>query len=232
MKKKLIRILSVSAIMLLFIACTSSVEPKKENAGESSGVKASSGTAASEDLSSGTAASEDPSSEAQDSEDPAEEDASEENILQDNTDEDVLSFETADLDGNVILSEDLFKENRLTMINLWGTYCGPCINEMPGLEELNERLKEKECAIVGLVIDVEGPEDKALLDEAKDILADTGVSYLNLFPWDGWYRDLPAQFIPTSYFVDREGHIVGKAAVGARAADEYEKLIDALLESE
>ena len=40
----------------------------------------------------------------------------------------------------------------------------------------------------------------------------------------------PAEAIPTTYFVDEKGRIVGEAAIGARSADDYEDLIDALLE--
>ena len=61
-----------------------------------------------------------------------------------------ISFETTDLDGNAVTVEELFSQHKLTMINLWGTYCGPCIGEMPDLEILSQRLAEKDCAIVGL----------------------------------------------------------------------------------
>ncbi len=142
-----------------------------------------------------------------------------------------VSFETTDLAGNAVRSVDLFSSHRLTMVNLWGTYCGPCINEMPDLEELNTRLQEKDCAIIGVVVDVAGPADADTIQSAEEILADTGVTYLNLVPWNGLGTALPAQFIPTSYFIDASGQIVGEAAVGARGADEYEALIDALLET-
>ena len=139
------------------------------------------------------------------------------------------SFETTDLDGNAVTAEELFSQHKLTMINLWGTYCGPCIGEMPDLEILSQRLAEKDCAIVGVVVDVAGLEDTARLETAREIIADTGVTYLNLFPWYTLMEDFPAQFIPTSYFVNSEGQIVGEAAIGARGADDYEALIDELL---
>ena len=44
-------------------------------------------------------------------------------------DSEAISFETTDLDGNVVKSGDLFKGHRLTMVNIWGTFCGPCISE-------------------------------------------------------------------------------------------------------
>ena len=140
-----------------------------------------------------------------------------------------ISFETTDLDGNAVTAEELFSQHKLTMINLWGTYCGPCIGEMPDLEILSQRLAEKDCAIVGVVVDVAGLEDTARLETAREIIADTGVTYLNLFPWYTLMEDFPAQFIPTSYFVNSEGQIVGEAAIGARGADDYEALIDELL---
>ena len=42
-----------------------------------------------------------------------------------------VAFETTDLDGNTVNSADLFAASKLTMINIWGTFCGPCISEMP-----------------------------------------------------------------------------------------------------
>ena len=141
-----------------------------------------------------------------------------------------IAFETADLDGNAVLSEDIFSRNKLTMVNIWGTYCGPCINEMPDLEELNRRLTEKGCGIIGIVSDIAGAADTAQIEAARQIITDAGVSYLNLLPWDGLRTDLPAMYIPTSYFINSDGEVVGEAAVGARGADDYEALIDALLE--
>ena len=140
-----------------------------------------------------------------------------------------ISFETTDLDGNAVTAEELFSQHKLTMINLWGTYCGPCIGEMPDLEILSQRLAEKDCAIVGVVVDVAGLEDTARLETAREIIADTGVTYMNLLPWYTLMEDFPAQFIPTSYFVNSEGQIVGEAAIGARGSDDYEALIDELL---
>ena len=141
----------------------------------------------------------------------------------------VISFETTDLDGNAVRSEELFAGHKLTMINIWGTYCGPCIREMPDLEELNKRLQEKGCAIVGVVCDVSSAEDEAQVKAAKDIIADTGVTYPNLVLWERFSVDLPAEFVPTSYLVDENGLVVGSAAIGARGADDYEAWIDEAL---
>lgn len=141
-----------------------------------------------------------------------------------------ISFETTDLDGNVVKSGDLFKGHRLTMVNIWGTFCGPCIDEMPELEKLNYRLRQKDCAIVGIVSDVESLEDSETIGDAKALIDEIGVKYINLIPWDSTWDIFPADAVPTSYFVDEKGRIIGEAAVGARSADNYEDLIDELLE--
>ncbi len=131
-----------------------------------------------------------------------------------------IMFKTTDLEGNTVRSEDIFHGHTLTMLNLWGTYCGPCIREMPDLERLRPRLESKNCSIVGIVLDVPDLDSTEMVATAREILAQTGVTYLNLIPWPGLETQLPSQFIPTSYFVDSEGRIVGEAAVGARGAEE------------
>ena len=88
---------------------------------------------------------------------------------------DVLSFETTDLDGNPVKSEDLFAGHKVTMINVWGTWCTHCIIELPDLEELSHELEGKGCQLVGLCDDALGG-DEAILNEAKQILEENGVT--------------------------------------------------------
>ena len=59
------------------------------------------------------------------------------------------TFTTEDLDGNKITNE-LFADNKITMINIWGTFCGPCIREMPELAKLSEDYKSKGVEIIGI----------------------------------------------------------------------------------
>ena len=46
-----------------------------------------------------------------------------------------ITFEGTDLEGNTV-SQDAFSQSKLTMVNVWATYCNPCLSEMPGLGEL------------------------------------------------------------------------------------------------
>lgn len=75
-----------------------------------------------------------------------------------------VAFETTDLDGNPVNSAQLFSQNKITMINIWATTCGPCIEEMPELEKMNQEFQKKGGAIVG------DPILGAHLDKYKEIM--------------------------------------------------------------
>lgn len=54
-----------------------------------------------------------------------------------------FTFETTDLDGNVVTSAALFAGHKVTMINIWATWCDPCKNELPELRSLPRNWPEK-----------------------------------------------------------------------------------------
>ena len=140
-----------------------------------------------------------------------------------------VMFVTEDLSLEPVTSEELFGKNRITMVNIWATYCGYCIEEMPDLEKLSHSLEEKDCGIIGMVGDIRGVDDRELIEEAKKIIEATGVTYPNVLPWDNWMDMLPVPGYPTTYFVDSEGRVIGEPAVGARGAADYEALVDEAL---
>ena len=127
-------------------------------------------------------------------------------------------FEAADLEGNAV-TQDLFAEHDLTMINIWATFCGPCISEMPELGVLSEEYKDQGVQIVGLCIDAAGVE--------------TGASYLHIIPGETLATSLmmQVQAVPTTIFVDKEGKQVGMGVMGARDKDAWSAMIQELLDS-
>ena len=141
-----------------------------------------------------------------------------------------ISFETIDLDGNPVKSETLFAQNKVTMINIWATTCGPCINELPELEEMNKEFRQKGGAIVGLLDDV-WVSNMKYLDEAKEIVEDTGVTFTNLCAWDGYDTVLTAVGTPTTYFVDSQGRIIGEPILGANPAKYRERMEEYLAQA-
>ena len=142
-----------------------------------------------------------------------------------------VTFETTDLDGNPVNSTQLFSQNKVTMINIWATFCGPCIEEMPELEKLNKEFSEKGGAVVGLVDDVP-VDNNAYLKEAQTIVKDTGVTYVNLRAWDGYQDVLSSVGTPTTYFVDSQGKIIGEPILGASVNKYKEQMEKYLSEAE
>lgn len=139
----------------------------------------------------------------------------------------ITGFSTTDLDGNAVDSS-ILSEAKLTVLNVWATYCTPCVNEMPDLETLSQNYKDKGVQVVGLVADVFDDEEKKA--EAKEILSATGVTYVNLLPDtvldDSLLYDITGT--PTTLFLDSEGKIL-KIVEGTRDLDALTEMVDELL---
>ncbi len=87
----------------------------------------------------------------------------------------------------------------VVMINFWATWCGPCRQEMPILDELYSRYSRAGFQLLGVNIDDE-PE------RAKDMLRELGVSFPVVFDNRKEVSDLySVQAMPLSVMVDREG---------------------------
>lgn len=136
-----------------------------------------------------------------------------------------LSFSTVDFEGNPISSKDLFSKNKVTMINCWASWCGPCISELPDLQALLESHKDQGFGLVGVLTDAGQGNG---LQDAKEILQSAGCTYLNIEPWETFRDDLPVIYIPSTVFVDEKGTILGEMIVGADPAA-YEQAIQKFL---
>jgi len=141
-----------------------------------------------------------------------------------------IEFNLKDLDGNEINSEEFFKKNKLTMINIWGTFCGPCIREMPDLQELHVELSEEGFAILGIIGDTPDEENEKL---AKEMYETKGITFTSIIP-DEELKDTLIKSIagyPTSLFVDSEGNVVGEVITGSRSKEEYLEKIQETFDS-
>ena len=137
-----------------------------------------------------------------------------------------VAFETTDLDGNPISSKVLFAAGRVTMINLWATWCHACINELPELAEIAKEYEGKGCRIVGICLDA---DEEGIPAEAKEILKEAGVEYLNLVPPEGVENLLPTICYPTSFLFDSEGRLIAEPIRGAHI-EEYRPALDKALD--
>ena len=139
-------------------------------------------------------------------------------------------FSTVDLDGNTVTNE-IFKGHKITLVNVWATFCGPCIKEMPELEEISHERDSADVLIIGIcgdLLDPSGNINDSLLAKARDIADNsTGVTYTCLAPSAelkvGILSDVFSY--PTTFIVDEDGSVLDKT-VGARDKAGWLELID------
>lgn len=137
-----------------------------------------------------------------------------------------LQFSAKTVGGEPVDSS-IFKDYKLTMINVWGTLCKPCIAEMPDIQKLYEEMKEQDVNVIGFIANSE--EDRQ--EKAKDILKTKGVTFMNILFDDKLSGQISAQVAgyPTTLFVDGEGNVIGKQISGAKGEEEYKKEIESRL---
>ena len=140
-----------------------------------------------------------------------------------------ITFEGTDMEGNAV-SSDVFSQSKLTMINVWATYCGPCLNEMPDLGELAAEYEPEEFQIIGIVSDVLEGEDQAL---AASLIQQTGAEYTHLLLNESIYYALLTDVtaVPTTFFLDENGTVLD-TVIGAKKKAAWEEIINGLLEEQ
>ena len=141
-----------------------------------------------------------------------------------------VTFEAADMEGNEV-SSSIFSESKLTMINVWATYCNPCLQEMPDLGELSGEYDSGEFQIIGVISDVQEGADQDTLDKASSLIEQTGADYPHLLLNESLYEAMLTEVtaVPTTFFFDSKGMVLD-TLVGSRDKDEWKEIIDALLE--
>lgn len=145
------------------------------------------------------------------------------------------SFKGKDLDGNDVNSDELFSNNKVTVMNFWFTTCKPCVGELSDLEELNKELAAKGGQVVGVnSFTLDGNKDAVA--DAKDVLSKKGVTYKNIwFKSDSEAGKFTSNLysFPTTYVIDQNGNIVGEPIMGsinsAEKREALNKLIDQAL---
>ncbi len=142
-----------------------------------------------------------------------------------------IVFTCQDMNGNSV-SETVFSESKLTMVNVWATYCNPCLREMPGLGELAGEYETGEFQIIGIISDVMEGADAATMDNAAALIEMTGASYTHLLLNESVYYALltGVTAVPTTFFVNENGEMVD-TVIGAMEKTAWEDKINALLQN-
>lgn len=130
----------------------------------------------------------------------------------------ITKFSTTNLDGKKITQESLAKYD-LTMINIFTTWCEPCINEIPYLKKVQSMLPQN-VNFFGICTDAGDDEDTLAL--AKEIASKNKVTYDILIPDENLQKGVLANidFYPTTIFLDSKGNLVGDPIKGVPNAED------------
>lgn len=129
--------------------------------------------------------------------------------------------------GKQVSINDL--KGKVVFVNMWATWCGPCIKEMPDLSKISEELPADKFQMIGINV-FQQPGSK----KVEDFLKTNPVSYTIL---DGNQEVVDAfgesngatiDAVPTSFIIDKTGNIA-EVIVGGRKKDDFLKSINKYL---
>jgi peroxiredoxin len=118
------------------------------------------------------------------------------------------NFTFSDLDGKMVSLADY--KGKVVLLNIWATWCSPCVEEMPSMEKLHQELKGEGFEILAVSIDASGAKDVLPFMKKYKLsfpaLTDTRGAIKELYQTTG---------VPESFIIDKDGIIVEKV-IGPR----------------
>lgn len=148
----------------------------------------------------------------------------------------VGDFTTEDVFGETYTKE-MFADYDLTLVNIFATWCSPCVQEMPELEELRKEYEEKgvKVGVAAVVLDAKTANglDEGAIERAQILYERSGVQFPFLIPdeteMNGRLEGIAS--VPESFFVNSEGEIVSEPYIGARAKENWAEIVEQELEN-
>ncbi|MDI6766736.1 MAG: TlpA disulfide reductase family protein [Bacteroidota bacterium] len=133
------------------------------------------------------------------------------------------NFSWKDQSGKTI-DFDSFR-GKVTLINFWATWCGPCKREIPDLIALSKEMADKNVKFLGISTD----RGSNAIEEVRSFVADKGISFQIVIS----NEDIEEAYgnvrvIPTTFLIDANGKIA-QTIVGVRSKEQFAEAINALL---
>lgn len=99
------------------------------------------------------------------------------------------------------------------IVNVWGSWCGPCADEIPLFVDFNQRANGK-VKLLGIAV------EEAKAQDAKDFIIANGMTWPNLYDAKGTTRGTFGVGVPVTWFIDETGTVVYKHVGVIKSTDE------------
>lgn len=127
----------------------------------------------------------------------------------------IIDFTVTDINGNELTLSQVVKENKLTLIDCWASWCGPCMAEMPNVVEVYKEFHDKGLEIIGISFDQNETS-------WKDAIQRMGMTWPQASELNGWENTVKRLYainsIPFTLLIDQNGVIIAKKLRGEELA--------------
>ena len=137
-----------------------------------------------------------------------------------------FTFRAKDRDMNRY--DESILEGKLTMINFWEPWCGPCVGEMGDIERLYENYKDRDFQVIGIY------SERNMEDEVDEVLDANNIQFL-ILKYTEDFDIFMSGYVPTTVFVDADGHVLtlpdgSRSAVGPQDYDTWAGIVEGFLD--
>lgn len=135
----------------------------------------------------------------------------------------IPDFRMESIDGHEVSALEEAAKHKVTVIDFWASWCGPCLRDMPGLVATYDKYKDKGLGIIGVSLD----KDRTSWEEAVKRL---GMTWTQLSDLQGWNNAAAQMFgvqaIPFTVLIDKEGKLIDAGLRGEELEQKIASLLD------
>ena len=122
-----------------------------------------------------------------------------------NTENTLPNFKMNDITGNTVSVQEEISKHKITIIDFWASWCGPCMQEVPFMVELYSKYKDKGLGIIGISLDKDEQKWKNTVKRMR-------MDWTHISDLQGWHNTaaqmLGVDSIPFTIVVDDKGNIL------------------------
>lgn len=131
-------------------------------------------------------------------------------------------FEMQTPEGETVKLSDFIGKNKVTLLDFWASWCGPCRAEMPNVVKAYKEYKDKGFGVVGVSLDNNA-------EAWKKAIADLNITWPQMSDLKGWACEGAKLYavhgIPATFMINQEGIIVAKNVRGEEIAKKLDELL-------